>query len=70
MPEFAPTQHYYKGMEDQLGALGLVLKCVVLWTTRYQDAALAKLRAAGSSSPKPAMVKQGQRPHLGHQSAI
>ena len=40
-------QHYYKGMEDQLGALGLVLNCVVLWTTRYQDAALAQLRAAG-----------------------
>ncbi len=40
-------QHYYKGMEDQLGALGLVLNCVVLWTTRYQDAALARLRAAG-----------------------
>lgn len=31
----------------QLGALGLVLNCVVLWTTRYQDAALAQLRAAG-----------------------
>ncbi|NNM97469.1 MAG: Tn3 family transposase, partial [Candidatus Dormibacteraeota bacterium] len=40
-------QHYHKGMEDQLGALGLVLNCVVLWTTRYQDAALAQLRDAG-----------------------
>lgn len=40
-------QHYYKGMEDQLGALGLVLNCMVLWTTRYQDAALRQLRAAG-----------------------
>jgi TnpA family transposase len=40
-------QHYYKGVEDQLGALGLVLNCVVLWTTKYQDAAIAQLRADG-----------------------
>jgi TnpA family transposase len=39
-------QRYYNGMEDQLGALGLVLNCVVLWNTRYLDAALAQLRAA------------------------
>jgi TnpA family transposase len=32
-------------MEDQLGALGLVLNCLVLWTTAYIDAAVAKLRA-------------------------
>ena len=29
------------------GALGLVLNCVVLWNTRYQDAAVAQLRSAG-----------------------
>jgi TnpA family transposase len=40
-------QHYYNGMEDQLGALGLVLNCVVLWATKYQDAAVRQLRAAG-----------------------
>jgi TnpA family transposase len=40
-------QHYYKGMEDQLGALGLVLNCVVLWNTLYTDAALRRLRALG-----------------------
>lgn len=34
-------------MEDQLGALGLVLNAVVLWTTRYIDAAVAQLRAEG-----------------------
>lgn len=34
-------------MEDQLGALGLVLNMVVLWTTVYLDAAVAKLRADG-----------------------
>lgn len=32
-------------MEDQLGALGLVLNC--MWNTVYLDAALAKLRADG-----------------------
>ncbi len=40
-------QHYYKGMEDQLGALGLVLNCVVVWNTMYMDAALQRLRALG-----------------------
>ncbi|SDM18884.1 Tn3 transposase DDE domain-containing protein [Nonomuraea maritima] len=34
-------------MEDQLGALGLVLNAVVLWTTRYIDAAVAQLQAEG-----------------------
>jgi len=40
-------QRYHKGMEDQLGALGLVLNCVVLWNTRYMNAALDQLRAEG-----------------------
>ena len=34
-------------MEEQLGALGLVLNCVTLWNTVYMDAALAQLRARG-----------------------
>ena len=34
-------------MEDQLGALGLVLNCIVLWNTVYINAALEQLRAAG-----------------------
>jgi len=34
-------------MEDQLGALGLVLNCVVLWNTLYMNAALARLRGQG-----------------------
>lgn len=34
-------------MEDQLGLLGLVLNAVVLWTTRYIDAAVAQLRVEG-----------------------
>ncbi len=35
------------GSPDSLGALGLVLNAVVLWNTRYTDAALAALRAQG-----------------------
>ncbi|GAA2793632.1 hypothetical protein GCM10010470_30630 [Saccharopolyspora taberi] len=40
-------QAYRDGMEDQLGALGLVLNAIVLWTTRYIDAAVAQLKAEG-----------------------
>ncbi len=40
-------QAYRDGMEDQLGALGLVLNAIVLWTTRYIDAAVTQLRAEG-----------------------
>ncbi|MGH3755631.1 MAG: transposase [Pseudonocardiaceae bacterium] len=38
---------YQQGMEEQLGALGLVLNCVTLWNTVYMDAALTQLRAQG-----------------------
>ncbi len=41
-------QRYREGMEDQLGALGVVLNCIVLWNTVYINAALQQLRAAGS----------------------
>lgn len=34
-------------MEDQIGALGLVLNALVLFTTRYMDAAVTQLRADG-----------------------
>ena len=40
-------QRYREGMEDQLGALGIVLNCIVLWNTVYIDAALQQLRAQG-----------------------
>ncbi|MGH9224309.1 MAG: Tn3 family transposase [Acidimicrobiales bacterium] len=40
-------KRYHEGMEDQLGALGLVLNCVVLWNTFYIDAILGRLRAGG-----------------------
>jgi TnpA family transposase len=40
-------QAYRDGQEDQLAALGLVVNAVVLWTTRYLDAAVAQLEADG-----------------------
>jgi len=40
-------QRYYQGMEDQLGALGIVLNCLVLWSTVYIDDALNTLRSQG-----------------------
>nr|WP_245877040.1 transposase [Streptomyces uncialis] len=33
--------------QDQIGALGLVLKALVLFNTRYMDAAVTQLRADG-----------------------
>lgn len=38
---------YERGLENQLGVLGLVLNCAVLWNTVYLDAALEQLRAQG-----------------------
>ncbi|MEU4359422.1 Tn3 family transposase [Streptomyces virginiae] len=40
-------QRYQDGMEDQIGALGLVLNALVLFNTRYMDAALNQLRSDG-----------------------
>jgi TnpA family transposase len=42
-------QRYREGQEDQLGALGLVVNAVVLWNTRYMDAALSRVRVSGVS---------------------
>jgi hypothetical protein len=42
-------QRYREGQEDQLGALGLVVNAVVLWTTRYLDAALARFRDSSTT---------------------
>ncbi len=38
-------------MEDQLGALGIVSNCLVLWNTVYIDAAIEHLRAQGCAVP-------------------
>ncbi|MFB7579386.1 Tn3 family transposase [Streptomyces hydrogenans] len=43
-------QAYREDQEDQLAALGLVLNAVVLWNTRYLDAAIAQLRAEGQGT--------------------
>jgi TnpA family transposase len=40
-------QRYREGQEDQLGALGLVVNALVLWTTRYMDKAITHLRSQG-----------------------
>jgi TnpA family transposase len=40
-------QRYREGQEDQLGALGLVVNVLILWTTRYMNAALNHLRDSG-----------------------
>lgn len=40
-------QRYQDGMEDQIGALGLVLNALVLFSTRYMDSAVTQLRADG-----------------------
>ena len=42
-------QPYREGMEDQPGALGLVVNVMVLWTTLYNmDRALGQLRGQGA----------------------
>jgi len=40
-------EQYREGQEDELNTLGLVLNMVVLWTTRYMDAALNYLKQTG-----------------------
>ena len=40
-------QHYVKGMEAQLGALGFVLNIMVLWNSLYTQAALELIEAMG-----------------------
>ncbi|MFI9438344.1 Tn3 family transposase [Streptosporangium sp. NPDC052375] len=38
---------YHSGMEDQLGALGLVVNAITLWNTAYLDMILGRLHADG-----------------------
>ena len=40
-------EQYREGQEDELNALGLVLNMVVLWNTRYMNAAIDHLRNTG-----------------------
>ena len=41
-------QKYREGMEDQLGALGLVVNAIVLWNTRYIEVVLDGLKRSGA----------------------
>ena len=52
-------QAYREGMEDQLGALGLVLNCATLWNTVYLDR--RPHAAASRRIPGP---RRGRRPAL------
>lgn len=42
---------YERGMEDQLGGLGLGLNAITWWNSLYVDAAVKKLEASGVSIP-------------------
>ncbi|MGO9791069.1 MAG: Tn3 family transposase [Solirubrobacteraceae bacterium] len=44
-------ERYHQGVEDQLGALGLVLNATVLWNTIYLDKARAQREAPGRRIP-------------------
>ena len=48
-------QRYREGMEDQLGALGLVINALVLWNTRYLQQALEEHQAT-EEAPEPGDV--------------
>ena len=40
-------QKYQDGLEDQLGALGLVVNIIVLWNTLYMNKIIEHLKATG-----------------------
>ena len=40
-------KQYQEGLEDQLGAPGLVVNMIVLWNTLYMDKAINRLKATG-----------------------
>ena len=40
-------QHYVRGMEAQLGALGLMVNVIVPWNSLYTGAAIEAIEGAG-----------------------
>ncbi len=56
-------QAYRDGTEDQLGALGLVLNAIVLWTTKYIDAVVGRLRAEGHEIQDEDVARQSPLKH-------
>jgi TnpA family transposase len=45
------SRGYERGMEDQLGALGLGLNAITWWNSLYIDAAVKKLESSGMAIP-------------------
>jgi TnpA family transposase len=56
-------QRYREGQEDQLSALGLVVNALILWTTRYMNAAVSHLQATGTDVKKEDLARLSP---LGH----
>ena len=56
-------QRYREGQEDQLSALGLAVNALILWTTRYMDAALNHLRATGADPKKEDLARLSPLSH-------
>ena len=56
-------QRYREGQEDQLSALGLVVNALILWTTRYMNAAVNHLHATGTDVKKEDLARLSP---LGH----
>ena len=52
-----------EGQEDQLSALGLVVNALILWTTRYMNAAVNHLHATGTDVKKEDLARLSP---LGH----
>ena len=46
-----------------MGALGLVVNALILWTTRYMDAALNQLRATGAEVRKEDLARLSPLSH-------
>lgn len=56
-------QRYRECQEDQLGALRLVVNALILWTTRYMDAALNHLRATATEVRKVGLARLSPLSH-------
>ena len=56
-------QRYREGQEDQLSALGLVVNALILWTTRYMNAALNHLHATGADVKKEDLARLSPLSH-------
>lgn len=62
-------KRYREGLEDQLGALGLVTNAVVLWNTLYMQEALSWMRSYGEETGVEDIARLSPRIH-GHISML